>query len=269
MFRFKNYVKVQELKEAYELNQKKSNVVLGGTLWLKMEDINKQTAIDLSGLGLDKITETSEEFIIGCMVSLRDLELHPSLNESFQNGFKEAVRHIVGVQFRNCATVGGSIFARFGFSDVLTLFLALDSYVELYKGGRVSMKEFVKMPRNNDILVSVIVKKDNRKVCYLSERRSSTDFPLISCAAACHNGEWTVSVGARPARAMLFSDDQKRLSEIPGNEEIDLFIQDMKESVTFGTNMRGSEEYRRHLAGVLIRRGIQTILKDRTGGVLG
>ena len=33
---------------------------------------------------------------------------------------REAVRHIVGVQFRNCATVGGSIYGRFGFSDVLT-----------------------------------------------------------------------------------------------------------------------------------------------------
>ena len=35
------------------------------------------------------------------------------------------------------ATVGGSIWGRFGFSDVLTVFLAMDSYVELYKGGIV------------------------------------------------------------------------------------------------------------------------------------
>ena len=40
---------------------------------------------------------------------------------------REAVRHIVGVQFRNCATVGGSVYGRFGFSDVLTLLLALVS----------------------------------------------------------------------------------------------------------------------------------------------
>lgn len=41
---------------------------------------------------------------------------------------RESLRHIVGVQFRNLATVGGSIFGRFGFSDVLTMFLALDSW---------------------------------------------------------------------------------------------------------------------------------------------
>lgn len=44
---------------------------------------------------------------------------------------KESLRHIVGVQFRNLATVGGSLWGRFGFSDVLTLLLALDAQVEL------------------------------------------------------------------------------------------------------------------------------------------
>ena len=43
-----------------------------------------------------------------------------------------------GAKFgRSMATVGGSIWGRFGFSDVLTVFLAMDSYVELYKGGIV------------------------------------------------------------------------------------------------------------------------------------
>ena len=44
--------------------------------------------------------------------------------------FKESLCHIVGVQFRNCATVGGSIYGRYGFSDVLTMFLGMDTWVE-------------------------------------------------------------------------------------------------------------------------------------------
>ena len=92
------------------------------------------TAIDLCDLGLDTIEETDEEFSIGARVTLRELEQHVGLNTYTHDAVKNAVKDIVGVQFRNMATIGGSIWGRFGFSDVLTVFLAMDSYVELYKG---------------------------------------------------------------------------------------------------------------------------------------
>ena len=146
MLKIKNYVKAESLQQAYELNQKKSNRLLGGMLWMKMSSAQIQTAIDLSGLMLDQIEETDEEFRIGCMVTLRQIELHQGLNDWFQEMLRDSVKDIVGVQFRNLATVGGSIFGRFGFSDVLTAFLALDTKVELYRGGIVPLAEFVKMP---------------------------------------------------------------------------------------------------------------------------
>ena len=121
MLKIKQYVKAESLEQAYELNQKKTNRIVGGMLWLKMSTAQIQTAIDLSGLGLDQIEETEDAWKIGCMVSLRDLELHEGLNELSCNMIRESVRSIVGVQFRNLATIGGSIFGRFGFSDVLTL----------------------------------------------------------------------------------------------------------------------------------------------------
>ena len=60
MFTIRNYVVAESLEQAYELNQKKNNVVLGGIGWLKMGGRNIQTAIDLSTLGLDKIEEDEE-----------------------------------------------------------------------------------------------------------------------------------------------------------------------------------------------------------------
>ena len=62
--------------------------------------------------------------------TLRQIEQSEAVKKLCGDGIEEAVRHIVGVQFRNQATVGGSIYGRFGFSDVLTAFLALDTYVE-------------------------------------------------------------------------------------------------------------------------------------------
>lgn len=80
MLRIREYRKVESLEEAYELNQKKTNRIIGGGLWMKIGDRNLMTAIDLSGLGLDQISETEDEFVIGCMATLRDLEVHPGLN---------------------------------------------------------------------------------------------------------------------------------------------------------------------------------------------
>ena len=99
MLRIREYRKVESLEEAYELNQKKTNRIIGGGLWMKIGDRNLMTAIDLSGLGLDQISETEDEFVIGCMATLRDLEVHPGLNAYTDGAVKQSVCHIVGVQF--------------------------------------------------------------------------------------------------------------------------------------------------------------------------
>ena len=53
----KNYIKASSLEEAYQLNQKKTNAVLGGMVWMKMSSKTITNAIDLSGLGLDQIED--------------------------------------------------------------------------------------------------------------------------------------------------------------------------------------------------------------------
>ena len=75
----REYKRVESLEEAWELNQKKANRVIGGMIWLKMSRGNVGTAIDISGLGLDQIEETEDAFEIGAMVTLRQLEEHPGL----------------------------------------------------------------------------------------------------------------------------------------------------------------------------------------------
>ncbi len=79
MMTIREYKRAESLEEAWQLNQKKPNRILGGMIWLKMETINVGTAIDLSGLGLDTIEENEEGFSIGAMVTLRQLEQHPGL----------------------------------------------------------------------------------------------------------------------------------------------------------------------------------------------
>ena len=46
MMTIREYKRAESLEEAWQLNQKKANRILGGMIWLKMETINVGTAID-------------------------------------------------------------------------------------------------------------------------------------------------------------------------------------------------------------------------------
>ncbi len=259
MLTINEYVKVKSLEEAYELNQKKTNRIIGGMLWLKMSTLRVQTAIDMSGLSLDNIEETDEEFKIGAMTTLRQLETNEGLNNYTNGAIRESVRHIVGVQFRNSATIGGSIYGRYGFSDVLTMFLALDSYVELYKGGIVPLADFAKMKADRDIIVNIIVKKKPLNCVYISERISKTDFPVLAvCVSEC-DGKFIASVGARPARAEAITDCEGILSNGINAESAEKFGKYVTEKLNFNSNIRGSAKYREHLSTVLVKRAVMAL----------
>lgn len=293
MLRIKEYVKAESLAEAYELNQKKRNCILGGMLWLKMGSRTVQTAIDLSGLGLDTIEETEDSFSIGCMTTLRQLEKHEGLENWTRGALRQSVESIVGVQFRNLATVGGSIFGRFGFSDVLTCFLALDTYVELYHGGIISLEEFAAAKKDRDILVRLIVKKTPVHCVYLSHRNTKTDFPVLTCAMSEDARGARAVIGARPGRAACIrledgvlnalrqsaqADGEKEeptgctegMRRVPGEPEAKLESEARLESaaarlaaqVTTGSNMRASAQYRSVLAKVLIKRGLCRLIEE-------
>ena len=158
MITIQTYTRAKSLEEAYQLNQNRRNRVIGGMLWVKTGSGSVNTAIDLCDLGLDSIEENDEAFTIGASVTLRQLETHERLAAYTCGAVRNAVKDIVGVQFRNMATVGGSIWGRFGFSDVLTVFLSMDCDVELYRGGVMPLdKDYLqsleRICRERDILL--------------------------------------------------------------------------------------------------------------------
>lgn len=272
MFYYNQYVRAQSLDEAYELYQKKPNFVLGGMLWLKMKNRTLGTAIDLCDLGLDQIDEDENEFRIGAYATLRQIETHEALNAYTHGAIAESVRHIVGVQFRNVATVGGSIWGRFGFSDVMTIFRALGAKVQLHKAGIMDLDEFAALPRTTrDVLVSVIVPKNAKGVVYLSQRNQSTDFPVLTCAVANRSGRYVAVIGASPYMAEPVWDEDGILDGIAdaktdsnaaltdnseNNAKIDKFAEYVAEHIRFGSNIRAGAEYREIICRVLTRRAV-------------
>lgn len=254
MITIQKYVRAQSLEEAYQLNQSKRSRIVGGMMWMRLGRGSVGTAIDLCDLGLNTIEETDEQFSIGAMVSLRQLELHAGLNAYTCGAVKNAVKDIVGVQFRNMATLGGSIWGRFGFSDVLTMFLAMDCYVELYKGGIVPLEEFAGRKKDNDILVRLIVKKTPGKFVYTAMRNQRTDFPVLACALSQVNGTYRAVIGARPAKAMVIRDEEGLLDGGITEDSARSFAEFVAGTAPTDSNIRASAAYRTHLIRVLTER---------------
>ncbi|MCH3988248.1 MAG: FAD binding domain-containing protein [Lachnospiraceae bacterium] len=269
MFTAQKYVKAGTLDEAWQLNQSKGSHILGGMQWMKMSSAAYGTVIDLSGLGLDKITETEGGWQIGCMVTLRRLEECESLEAYTDGALKEALRHIVGVQFRNMATIGGTVAGKYGFSDVLTILRVMDVDVELYHRGKTELGEFLKLPYDNDIVTGITIHRSRTPLAfaYRSMRNTETDLPTLTCAAVIDGHSVRFAIGARPGVAVTFEEDLPEQVQRAGgaaDSEIRAFADAVgkraADAIPVNSNMRGSAEYRKNLTEVLIKRNMHQLL---------
>jgi CO/xanthine dehydrogenase FAD-binding subunit len=256
------------MEEAWTLYQKKNNIIVGGMQWLKMSNASYGTLIDLSGLGLNGIEEDQTEFRIGAMTTLRQLETNEGFNAYTDGAAKKALSGIVGVQFRNLATVGGSVAGRYGFSDVCTLLLCLNTYVHLFRAensSEILLADFLEMPYSRDIVTGITVKKVKTKVFYESVRNTRTDFPILTCAASLRydsasdasSPKILLSIGARPQKAVLFIAPAEEAAKDPA-----AFAARVAAEIPTGSNVRGSAQYRSHLVQVLAERAARDLLQS-------
>lgn len=263
MFTVMNLVQPETLEEAYSiLASRKNNTVLGGCAFLRMTSKKIGTAIELSKLNLDYIKEVDDYIEIGATTNFRELEVNELINRYFNGVLGQAVKDIIGVQFRNVVTIGATVFSKYGFSDLIPALLALDTEVELFKGGRMSLEEFLNKPYEKDILTKILIKKNQRKAIYKNLRNSVSDYPILNVVVSELDNKWTVVVGARPFRAKIAKMACEELNK--GNlndEDIHKAASIAAEELSFGSNMRGSAEYRKSICQVLIKRAIKEVLQ--------
>lgn len=261
MLTIDTYLRPETLEEAYAALQKKNSAVLGGMMWMRLGNRRIGTAIDLSALGLDQIEDTGDIWKIGAYTTLRTLETHCELHKEFHGVLRDSVSSIVGVQFRNLATVGGSIFGRYGFSDIVTTFLALGASVEFYHHGTVTLEEFCGMGNMHDILTHICIPKSPSAASYKSQRNTATDFPVLNTCAVLRDNTITVTVGARPLRAVPYHfciDTAGHADELAAS-----IAGQIADDTVFASNTRASAEYRKHLCNVLVRRAVLDILQNK------
>lgn len=289
MFGFKNYLQARDIEMAYEeLIKNKKNIIIGGGSYLKMSKIVYNTGIDISKLNLDYIRADENYINIGAMTTFREIEMSELLKIYYKDLFSESVKDILGIQFRNNVTIGGTVFSKYGFSDLITPLLAIDCRVVLYKGGEVRLEDFLKEEKpRRDILIEIKIPKQKSIGIFKSIRKSSTDYSVINISVSKKNmlmdkkysieknlikslKSYTISIGAKPGRAVLIKNtigeniinsDLKKENLFVKNEFIlnllnDETMENLVKDISFGDNMRATKEYRKEMAKVLIKKAI-------------
>ncbi len=255
--KYKKYSRVSSLEEARKiLDGDRNSVILGGTTFLRLSEKEYSTAIDLADLGLKYIRENNETIELGVCTTLRDIESSSILKEKFGTFFADAVKHIIGVQFRNCATIGGAICGRYGFSELITALSVLDCDLEFDRAGKIPLQEFVSGKKiSRDILKSVSIRINSGRYSYKSQRNSDADFPIITVAISLEN-ELKIAVGARPGIAQLSTEGVKYIPE-----DMKKGIELLQNEFTFGSDIRAGTDYRKTVAGVLVGRAVAEVLQ--------
>jgi CO/xanthine dehydrogenase FAD-binding subunit len=271
MIEILEYAMPANVAEAYALlASRKDATVIGGGTFIRLTAKKIGLAVDLSRAGLDYIRETDSAFEIGAMTTLRSLETHEGLNLNFSRIFANATGRIVGVQFRNLATVGGTVFGRYAFSDLITALLVLECNVVLHQAGEMPLAAFLASPRTgHEILEKISIRKTSSKAAYQAFRGTAGSLPFLTAAVSSSAAGFRIALGARPGQPVLAADAMAYLQSQAGGQDnpaIDknaIAVQAALRAAAetpFGDDRRASGAYRRLLAQALVERAILEVL---------
>ena len=252
----KSFVRPSSLEEAYKLvKASPKNKIVGGGLWLKKGNAEVDTLIDISGLGLDKIEDKKECVEVGAMVSQRELEQSSLIPVAIRN----ATAAIMGPAFRNIATVGGSVYGKFGFSDIITALLAYNVELVFYPDAKITLDEYVKKPGFFDgILTHIRIYKDDRKVFFKKVEITALDYPILNVAVS-KGKEYKIVIGSRPLVACVCESASELADK--GEKDFEKIAALAVEETKFGDSIATKGEYRKQLALTYIRRGLEEVNK--------
>ncbi len=251
MFRFDEIVTPKSLPEAAKLMADSGSKAVAGGLFLRFAKSKCRKAVDLSALGLDFVNKSGDVVEIGATTSLRKVELETA--KFFGGALSKAASLILGVQFRNMATIGGAVMSTAGYSNMITALVALDAQLVFASGKKMSVSEFLASDCGNDLLEKIVISDNFDGVSFQILQHTTLDIGVLNVAVAKKGKSLAISVGARPQVAVRASGAEQAFAQ--GKDAASVASLAAAE-VKFGKDIRGSLEYRQALAEGLIERAI-------------
>jgi len=275
-----DYHQPRTLEEAFRLKKTipESLYISGGTdliVRIKKKELRPRALISLRSIpGLSGI-ENGKLIRIGAMTSISNLLRNPLLYEKYPV-LIQAAKELGSVQIRNVAAIGGNLCNGSPAADMAPPLLVLEAKVRLQsfqKSRDLPLEKFFRGPGETDlspgeILTDILLEpsEHNTHGVFLKKGRTRMDLAVASVAALIRKEgnrclKARVAAGSvAPVPMRLFEVEALLEGENLSRELISEARRLASGTVSPITDIRSTEDYRRHVIGVLVKRAIEKLV---------
>lgn len=250
------HIRPSSLEEALAaLADSDAKVLSGGQSLLpvmKLRIVRPRVLVDIGRLELGGVETRENEIRVGALTTWGELEGAPGLEEPPLAAIAECAAEIGDLQVRNRGTLGGSLAHADPASDMPAVALALGAKLVLRTAGderTVAADGFFLGPFTTALAPGELITEvvfpvvEGSGSAYVKVEHPASGFALAGAAAhVARDGKTRVAVTGVGAHPFLLSENMDPLDAV-GEAEI------------FGDRFAPTE-YRRHLAGVVVRRAL-------------
>ena len=269
-----DYKKVKTVAEALTALSGDSKILAGGHSLIpamKLRLNRPPKLIDITGIAEIKgIKEENGEMVIGAATTHGDIAANKLIKDKL-TFFAEGASQIGDLQVRNHGTIGGSLAHADPAADWPALLLAADADIEvLSSAGKRKIKStdfftglFSTALKENEIItaVRIPVPPDGTKTTYQKFSQPASRFAIVGCAVMRFaNGKTNIAFTGVGENAFRDSEAEiavtgKAIDEASINTAMNTSLK----NITVMGDHFASEEYRRHLAKVYLKKALQAV----------
>lgn len=271
-----DYVKPKSLAEAIKIMAKRGDrarIIAGGTdLICLISDgaVKPDLVVDIKGVpGLAGISFKGGKLRLGALTTFTDLLESKLIRDKFPV-FAEMAGWVASNGVRNRATMVGNICSAVPCCDSGPILLVYEAKVLLKgpKGSRqVPLEKWFLGPRKTDIRRGEIVvglelsaPKKKHAACFVKLRRyKGEDLAQASVTVlAVADNTFRIAFGSVAPKPIRGASIERRLKGFPLSEErIKQAVALVPKAVAPITDIRSTKEYRAHMVGVMLERGLR------------
>ncbi|MBI5651254.1 MAG: FAD binding domain-containing protein [Chloroflexi bacterium] len=257
------------VQDALKFLQQPDTVALaGGTNLIAEQRRDVRAVVDLSGLGLAYIRESSGAIVLGAMTTLSALNDSPILRALANGVIAQAAHRSAASILRNQATLAGTIIAEPDGILAVAL-LALDAQVTLVgsETRQIAIENFWREGAAKSLVTEIAVPIKNPRAALHTVARTPSDQPIVGVIASAQienqvARDVRIALGGVSETALRASAAEKILEGQTLNDAvIENAVGAMHASPLHPRgDYRGSAEYRREMAIVLTRRAVRELI---------